>query len=106
MATGPTDAEVEAFYLKEVLPHDKRSIEEILADSAPKRKCKIYHIKRDVCIEQCITQHFKVEALNQTMAVNLVDDGHVEAYHDKIWFNETTDVGVPIITSEQEQNDE
>tara|TARA_B110000444_G_scaffold105374_1_gene99651 strand:+ start:319 stop:582 length:264 start_codon:yes stop_codon:yes gene_type:complete len=68
------------------------------------RKSKIFHIKREVCIEQCITQHFKVEALNATMAVNLVYDDHVEAYHDKIWFNETTDVGVPVITSEEEMN--
>tara|TARA_R110000824_G_scaffold21748_13_gene80815 strand:+ start:1700 stop:1825 length:126 start_codon:yes stop_codon:yes gene_type:complete len=29
-ATNPSEEEIETFYLNEVLPHDKRSIEEIL----------------------------------------------------------------------------
>ena len=67
---------------------------------------KTYHIKREVTIEQCITQYFKVDALNETMAVNLVDDDHVEAYHDKIWFDETTDVGPPVVTNVEVKTDD
>ena len=34
MATDPSEEEIETFYMREVLPHDKRSISEIMADFA------------------------------------------------------------------------
>ncbi|QDP54666.1 MAG: hypothetical protein Tp1124DCM412911_2 [Prokaryotic dsDNA virus sp.] len=35
MGTNPTEAEIESFYINEILPYDKRSIDEILEEDAP-----------------------------------------------------------------------
>lgn len=62
-----------------------------------KQTTKVFHIKREITVERCVTQHFAVSALNETMAANLVEDNHVEPETEDVWLDETTEVGPPIM---------
>jgi len=42
MITQPTEEQIEAFYISQVMTTDKRSINEILADHAISKVCKLY----------------------------------------------------------------